>query len=94
MKKLIALFTFSLLAPLAHADYIYDAKSLDRWQRLDNRTILLSRGSTPKAVVRLGCVSVFTTSRIVILTDTLGNHDGKILVDNEVCDVWEVKKIS
>ena len=66
---------------------------MDRWQRIDTHTIILSRGSTPKALVVLPYCYIYTSSTLTVLTDTLGNWDGKVLVDNEVCEVREVKKI-
>lgn len=93
MKKLLLAVLFFVSSFGALADYLYDAKSMDKWQRLDTHVILLSRGSMPTAVVTLPYCYIYTSSTITILTDTIGNYDGKILVDSEVCEVREVKKI-
>ena len=52
MKKLFAL-ALCVVSFAAQADYLYDAKSMDRWSRVDSHTIILSRSSTPKTVVSL-----------------------------------------
>jgi len=94
MKKLLSsCLLISLLSNISFADYYYYAKDLTSWQYIDNHTVIFSQYNQPKILVKFSFCFIYQSSNIQILTDTLGNYDGKVLIDNEVCEPNEVKTI-
>jgi hypothetical protein len=92
MKKLLVL-AFVAASGLAHADYVYNIDSNTRWSLLDSTHIVIHQYSRPMAVVKLGGCFANRASQLTFLTNHLGSFDGKIFIDGQVCDVWDVKKI-
>lgn len=92
-KTLSSCLLIPLLSNVSFADYYYYAKDLTSWQYIDNHTIIFSQYNQPKILVKFPFCFIYQSSNIQILTDTLGNYDGKVLIDNEVCEPTEVKTI-
>lgn len=81
------------MTQVAYSDYYYYAKNLNSWQYIDTHTILLFQNNQPKILAKFPFCFIYSSSSIQVLTDTLGNYDGKVLIDNEVCQPSEVTKI-
>lgn len=69
-----------------------DIESMTKWSRVDSHTIIVYRGSTAKAVLKLPYCFINTSSDIKFIQDYICNGD-KIIVDGEVCDVTKIEKL-
>lgn len=92
MKKLLAL-SLLLCSTLVQADYIYDANDTDTWTFIDTHTIILNKHRHPYVLVKLPFCFIYQTSSLQVLTENLGIYDGKILIDNEICEPNSVTKL-
>jgi hypothetical protein len=91
MLRKIILAT-AVLASMAAADYIY-ASDVSKWQLIDRHHIILyTTYGTAVAILDIPYCYIYPSSDIRFISDSIGNWD-KILIDGEVCDVREVKKL-
>lgn len=89
MKKLIALMSILLLSMTAKADYAYGP--FNTWTYVDTHNIIVQGAG--KYLVQMQFCFIFPSSTIKILSNPLGPYIGKILVDDQVCDVTQVHRI-
>jgi hypothetical protein len=96
MKGLLVIsaLLLCLIGSVARADYVYDATSTTQWQFIDTHTIILVKSARPYALVKMPFCFIYSSSRLQVLTDDLGPYQGKILVDDEVCEPQEVVRLT
>jgi hypothetical protein len=92
MKALIA--CLMLIGSVAKADYVFDATSSNQWQFVNTHTIILVKNGQPYVLVKMPFCFIYNTSTLKVLTDDLGPYQGKILVDDEVCEPQAVTKLT
>jgi hypothetical protein len=73
---------------------VYDARSTTQWQFVNTHTIMLVKNGEPYALVKMPFCFIYNTSTLRVLTDDLGPYEGKILVDDEVCEPQEVTNLT
>lgn len=90
--KTILIITILLILPaICLADMVYTT-GITGWQYIDTHKIILLSGQRTVAVVDLPFCFLYPTSRVRFLSDVL-EYGEKILIDDEVCDVGNVKRI-
>jgi len=91
VKKVIAIIFILFAKTLSHADCLY-VYGTERWSYLNSHKIIIYRGSSAVAVLEIPYCNIYSSSGIRFLGDDVCNW-GKIIVDDEVCDVREVESL-
>ena len=95
MKKVILIILVAIMiflfSPIAYAGCV-DVSSVTSWSRIDTHTIIVYRGSTPLALLKMPYCYIYPSSEIRFVKNYICNWD-KIIVDGEVCDITKVERL-
>jgi len=91
MNKIFIAFALLTSNATARADYYVSILGANKWSRIDSHSFIVYRGSKAICLVRT-CAYIYPSSSIRFLDDTISNFD-KMIVDNEVEDIREVKRL-
>jgi hypothetical protein len=69
-----------------------DIGSATSWARVNTHTIIVYRGSTPVALLKIPYCYIYSTSDIRIIKSYVCSWD-KIIVDDEICDISKVERL-
>ncbi len=93
MKTIWTIILTLALTLQVHADCVWNAKSKRSFQRIDNHTILLTGGPGPDILIKTWSF-VYSTSTVAVLKDSFCSHENAVLlIDGEVADAREVRKL-
>lgn len=88
---ILIIITLFLFSPKTYADCV-DVSNVTAWSRVNTHTIIVYVGDTPLALLKLPYCYIYPASEIKFIKDYICSWD-KIIVDEEVCDITEVKRL-
>lgn len=95
MNKIILIILVTIMiflfSHITYADCV-DVSSVTAWSRVNAHTIIIYVGETPLALLKLPYCYIYSTSEIKFIKDYICNWD-QMIVDEEVCDIKEVKRL-